>query len=110
MVVAATIARRGSIREASAVLHLTQPAMSRSLAEVERILGVRLFDRGPKGMTVTAAGAPLITPMQLIASEVGSLLRHAEEIVGGRRRCASRSKPPSFGEAVEHPALSLIHI
>ena len=84
MVVAATIAHRGSIREASAVLHLTQPAVSRTLAELERILGVRLFDRGSKGMTVTAAGAPLITHMQLVASEVGSLLRHADEIVDGR--------------------------
>ena len=83
MIVAATIANRGSIREASAVLHLTQPAMSRSLAELERILGVRLFDRGPKGMTATAVGAPLITHMQLVTSEVGSLLRHAEEIVSG---------------------------
>ena len=85
IIVAAAIAHRGSIREASAVLHLTQPAMSRSLAELERILGVRLFDRGPKGMTVTAAGAPLITHMQLVTSEVGSLLRHAEEIVSGHR-------------------------
>ncbi len=84
LVVAATIAQRGSIREASAVLYLTQPAMSRSLAELERALGVQLFDRGPKGMTVTAAGAPLITHMQLVASEVGSLLRHADEIVDGR--------------------------
>ncbi|MYJ81478.1 MAG: LysR family transcriptional regulator [Acidimicrobiaceae bacterium] len=83
LVVAATIAHRGSIREASAVLHLTQPAMSRTLAELERILGVQLFDRGPKGMTVTAAGAPLITHMQLVTSEMGSLLRHAEEIVSG---------------------------
>ena len=83
MIVAATIAHRGSIREASSVLYLTQPAMSRSLAELERILGVQLFDRGPKGMTVTAAGAPLITHMQLITSEVGSLLRHADEIVSG---------------------------
>ncbi len=83
MIVAATIAHRGSIREASAVLHLTQPAMSRSLAELERILGVQLFDRGPKGMTVTAAGAPLVTHMQLVTSEVGSLLRHAHEIVDG---------------------------
>ncbi|MCY3642109.1 MAG: LysR substrate-binding domain-containing protein [Acidimicrobiaceae bacterium] len=85
MIVAATIAHRGSIREASAVLYLTQPAASRTLAELERILGVRLFDRGPKGMTVTAAGAPLVTHMQLVTSEVGSLLRHADEIVSGRR-------------------------
>lgn len=85
LIVVASIAQRGSIREASAVLHLTQPAMSRSLAEVERILGVQLFDRGPKGMTVTTAGAPLITHMQLVTSEVGSMLRHADEIVNGGR-------------------------
>lgn len=85
MVVASTIAHRGSIREASAVLYLTQPAMSRSLRELERILGVQLFERGPKGMTVTPAGAPLITHMQLVTSEVGSLLRHADEIVNGGR-------------------------
>lgn len=85
MVVAVTIAQRGSIREASAVLHLTQPAMSRSLAEIERILGVQLFDRGPKGMTATAAGTPLIIHMQLVTSEVGSMLRHANEIKNGGR-------------------------
>ena len=34
-------------------------------------------------MTVTADGAPLIRQMQLATSEVGSLLRHAEEIVKG---------------------------
>ena len=85
LVVAATIAQRGSMREAGAVLYLSQPAMSRSLAELERILGVELFERGPKGMTVTAAGAPLLTHMQLATSEVGSLLRHADEIVDGRR-------------------------
>ena len=83
LVVATTIASRGSIREASAVLYLTQPAMSRTLSELERILGVQLFDRGPKGMTVTAAGAPLLTHMQLVTSELSSLLRHAREIVSG---------------------------
>lgn len=83
MIVAAAIAQRGSIREASAVLHITQPAMSRSLAELERILGLKLFERKAKGMTVTEAGAPLITHMQLVTSEVGSLLRHADEVVRG---------------------------
>ena len=83
LVVASTIAHRGSIREAGAVLYLTQPAVSRTLAELERILGVRLFERGPKGMTVTAEGAPLIYQMRLVTSEVGSLLRHADEIVKG---------------------------
>ncbi len=83
MIVATTIAHSGSIREASAVLHLTQPATSRTLAELERILGVRLFDRGPRGMTLTADGALLMTHMHFVTSEVNSLIRHAEEVVYG---------------------------
>ena len=83
MIVAATIAHHGSIRDASAVLHLTQPATSRTLAELERILGVRLFDRGPRGMALTADGSLLITHMHVVTSEVSSLIRHAEEVVDG---------------------------
>ncbi|MCQ3814464.1 MAG: LysR substrate-binding domain-containing protein [Acidimicrobiaceae bacterium] len=85
IIVVSTIAQRGSIREASAVLHLTQPAMSRTLAETERILGVRLFERVPKGMVITADGAALIAHMQLVTSEVGSLMRHAGEVADGGR-------------------------
>lgn len=85
MIVASMIAQRGSIREASAALHLTQPAMSRTLAESERILGIRLFDRVPKGMVVTEDGAALIARMQLVTSEVRALLRHASEITEGGR-------------------------
>lgn len=85
MIVAAMIAERGSIREASAALHLTQPAMSRTLADSERILGVRLFDRVPKGMTVTENGAVLVARMRLVTSEVGALLRHAGDISRGGR-------------------------
>ena len=85
MIVATTVAHHGSVRQASEVLHLTQPAASRSLAELEDILGLKLFERGPKGMTLTDAGAALIAHMHVVVSEVGSLTRHAEEIVNGGR-------------------------
>ncbi len=85
MIVATTVAHHGSVREAGEVLHLTQPAASRSLAELEEILGVQLFERGPKGMTLTDAGSALIAHMHVVVSEVGSLARHAEEIVNGGR-------------------------
>ena len=85
MIVATTVAHHGSVREASEVLHLTQPAASRSLAELEEILGVKMFDRGPKGMSLTDAGAALIPHMHIVVSEVGSLTRHAEEIANGGR-------------------------
>ncbi len=85
LIVATTIAHQGSVREAGEVLHLTQPAVSRSLAELEEILGVRMFDRGPRGMSLTDAGDALMPHMQVVVSEVGSLTRHAEEIMSGGR-------------------------
>jgi len=85
LIVATTVAHHGSIREASALLHLTQPAASRTLAELEELLGLKLFLRGPKGMVATEEGARLLPHMHLVVSEVGSLMRHAEEIVSGER-------------------------
>lgn len=83
LVVATAVARHGSIRDAGTALHLTQPAISRTIGELEQLLGVRLFDRGPKGMAVSTDGAKLIPHMQAIVAEAGSLLRHADEMVDG---------------------------
>ena len=40
----------GSFARASEVVHLSQPALSRSIQELERQLGARLFDRGRFGV------------------------------------------------------------
>ena len=67
-----TLARVGHMTRAAAELHLTQPAVSAQLAKLEEHVGQPLFDRGPKGMTLTAAG-------QLY-------LRHVEESLAWLRR------------------------
>jgi len=46
----------GSLLKAAAALGCTQPALTRSLQEIEDIIGLRLFDRHPRGVTPTAAG------------------------------------------------------
>lgn len=45
---------------AASTLHLTQPAVSRALLATEDKLGVRLFERTPRGLDPTVAGAMLI--------------------------------------------------
>jgi DNA-binding transcriptional LysR family regulator len=50
------IAEESSVTRAAARLHITQPAASRSLASLERQLGVRLIDRSTHHLTLTAEG------------------------------------------------------
>ena len=48
-----------SFRRAAAMLHLTQPAVTKSLCSLEDMLGVRLFDRANHGVEPTAHGLSL---------------------------------------------------
>ncbi len=54
------VASAGSTAGASATLNLTQSAVSRALLLAEEKLGVRLFERTPRGLVPTAAGDRLI--------------------------------------------------
>lgn len=50
------VARAGSLRAASAKLHLTQPTISAQIKSLEKTLDERLFERSGRGMKLTAAG------------------------------------------------------
>lgn len=51
------IAETGSLSRASAALHISQPSLTLRMNQLERELGVRLLERGPKGARLTTAGA-----------------------------------------------------
>jgi DNA-binding transcriptional LysR family regulator len=55
-----TVVQAGSMRKAAALLSTTQPAVSRSIAELEHTIGVRLLDRTPQGVEPTAFGRALL--------------------------------------------------
>jgi len=55
-----TVVQAGSMRKAATVLNTSQPAISRSIAELENAIGVRLLDRDPKGVGPTAYGRALL--------------------------------------------------
>ena len=53
------VVREENILRASEVLHITQPSLSRQLAQLEEELGAKLFERGNRKITLTEAGALL---------------------------------------------------
>lgn len=51
-----TVAREENITKAADVLHITQPTLSRQLAQLEDDLGVKLFSRGTRKIALTDEG------------------------------------------------------
>lgn len=66
------VAREGSITRASETLHLSQPAVSAHIKALEEALGVALFERTARGMTLTAGGE------RLLAKAEGTIAAHRE--------------------------------
>ena len=51
-----TVAELGNLTAAASQLFVAQPALSRQIAQLESELGFALFDRNPRGVTLTSAG------------------------------------------------------
>lgn len=62
----AAIARTGSFSRAAEDLHITQPALSRSIASFEQRYGLRIFDRDRSGVVPTAMGRMVIEEAQRV--------------------------------------------
>ena len=68
------VAREENMTEAANVLHVTQPTLSRQIADLERELGVTLFERTNRSCTLTSEGMRL----RQRAEEILSLVEQAE--------------------------------
>jgi DNA-binding transcriptional LysR family regulator len=55
-----TVAQAGSMKKAAALLNTSQPAISRSIAELEHTIGVRLLDRNTQGIELTEYGRAML--------------------------------------------------
>jgi LysR family transcriptional regulator, regulator of abg operon len=77
------IAERGSLRAAARHLGLAQPAVSRSLQELERDLGVPLFERRTQGMVLTPIGVSFARRASIILTEVRHAREEVDQLHGG---------------------------
>lgn len=75
----------GTMRAAAGQLNLSQPAISKMLAEAEDAVGARLFERTRQGMRITAAGATVLHRARIALGE----LAHAQDEVRALRAGAN---------------------
>jgi LysR family transcriptional regulator for metE and metH len=72
LVLVQAIAEEGSVTRAALRLHISQPALSHALAEVESRLGAQLFARS-RGMTPTSAGERVLATAARVLEELDVL-------------------------------------
>ncbi|MFE4920642.1 LysR family transcriptional regulator [Streptomyces sp. NPDC056661] len=71
------IVEEGSFTDAAVALGVSQAAVSRTLASLERALGVRLLRRTSREVTPTATGLRVVAQARRVLGEVAALVREA---------------------------------
>ena len=99
------VARLGSFSRAADDLELSRPAVSESVAALERHLGVRLLTRTTRRVTTTAEGLDYLERAERILTEVAAA---EERVRGARARPQGKLRadvPTAFGRTLLLPAL-----
>jgi DNA-binding transcriptional LysR family regulator len=77
-----TIVRCGSLGLAAEALHITQPALSRTVRRLEEQLGVPLFERRTTGMELTPFGHALLPHATVLSEEAAVALEQINSLRG----------------------------
>ena len=86
------VADSGSFSQAAKRLHLTQPAVSKRIAQLEAQLNVSLFDRIGRRISTTEAGAALLPHARAVHLELQAAQQSVRDLAGevrGRLRLAT---------------------
>ncbi|WP_028591208.1 LysR family transcriptional regulator [Paenibacillus massiliensis] len=81
-----TVARVENITHAATILHVTQPTLSRQLADLEKDLGTQLFIRGKSKITLTESGMLLrqrAEEILTLADKTEKEFKDQNNLVGG---------------------------
>lgn len=86
------VAEVGSFSQAAHRMHLTQPAISKRIAQLEQQLDARLFDRIGRTVTLTEAGNSLVSRANIILQQIEDTeraIRNLSGQVGGQLSLAT---------------------
>lgn len=85
-----TIANQGSFNKASEVLYISQPSLTESIKELEKELGITIFYRSGKGVTLTNEGVEFLAYARELYGQFENVLeRYGEN--GNRKKMFSVS-------------------
>lgn len=98
-------AEEQNITRAAERVHVTQPALSRQLARLERELGINLFERVKKRIHITDAGRFFLDRARRILCDVETSAQQVREQFGDARRVLRLGILSPFLDDIAGPAL-----
>jgi len=98
-----TVAQRGNMAKAAAELGVSQPTISEVIADLEHVLGVRLFDRSRQGVELTIYGAALLRRSRAAFDELRQGTREIEFLTDATAGELRIGCPESIATALVSP-------
>lgn len=94
------LAETASFRDAATQLGVSQPALSRTIQHIETRVGVRLFDRDTRTVTLTPAGERLHPLAVRLIADYEAVFRDLHEFVDGKEGVIRIAAMPSVASAL----------
>ncbi len=99
-------AETGSFGQAALRLHVSQPALTLQIRELEQGLGVTLFDRTARGARPTRAGAALAQAFQRVLADLDAVVDSARDEAARRAGVVHLAVLPSVAATLLPPVLA----
>lgn len=101
--------QHGNIGRAAEALNITQPAMSRSIKNLEATLGAELLERGPKGVHPTVFGESVLEHARIIVSEAERAVAEVHAIKGLSQGQVTIGIAPAFSSFIVPEAIAQLN-
>ena len=101
-----TMLQLGSVSETGKALHISQPAVSKSLIQIEVDLGMTLFHRGNGRLVATPQAQVLLPELERIVGDIATLHHLAETIRDGQEGYISVAATPTLASTLVPTAIA----
>lgn len=114
----AAVCRYGSFTLAATALHRTQPAVTVQIRQLEKELGLVLFDRSTRGLRLSAAAIELVPQLASLLQQLDQVLEGSQDLRAARTGTIRIGCLPSIAAAylpariavfrTQHPGISFV--
>jgi DNA-binding transcriptional LysR family regulator len=102
------VAEAGHVGRAAQRLGVSQPALTKGVQRLEHGLGLQLFDRGPRGMTLTSVGSVFFERARLLCVGLDEAVQEASDLHLGAIGTVRIGVSPIFADRLVAETFALL--